>query len=176
MRAGRSPAAPGEAELLQAHRGIALGIAAEFFLPGSDADDVRQEAMIGLLYGIRDWDPERGPLRPWLMLVVRKWLNTAVKAANRGKHLNLVHAVREVVAEDGDAWPAAELIPDPRTDALEMRATLASLLAALPSLSPLEREALTLVVNGYQYKTGPADKHYDNALQRARRKLLKAAA
>ena len=43
------------------HRGIARGIARDFFLPGADRDDVRQEADIALWEAATHYRQELGP-------------------------------------------------------------------------------------------------------------------
>jgi RNA polymerase sporulation-specific sigma factor len=167
----------GEAILVQRHRGIAFHVAKEFFIVGADRDDVEQEAMIGLLVGIREWDEQRGPLTPHLLFAVRHWLISAVTAATREKHKILQGAARA----GEDDYAVIELQPDPRSqDELDARESLRCIVSALTSLSDLEREALALAANGQTYKTrdglGPDSKRIDNALQRARLKLQRAAA
>jgi RNA polymerase sigma factor (sigma-70 family) len=175
--AGRKVPRLGEAELLIRYRLIAYRVAREFFIPGSDRDDVEQEAMLGLLCGIRTYDPGRGPLVPHLNAAARQWMRSAIKQANRVKHRPLQSAVREGFAGDGELVAIADLIVDPRVGGeLEARESLRQILAALPSLSPAEREALAFALNGGSYThDGLKDKRVDNALQRARQKLRAAA-
>jgi RNA polymerase sporulation-specific sigma factor len=45
-------------------------IARRFFLPGGDVDDLLQEATIGLIKAIRDFQPDLGlPFRPFASCV-----------------------------------------------------------------------------------------------------------
>jgi len=95
---------PGEADLTRRYRPLALGIARDWFLPGSDPDDVRQEAMLGLLVGIRSYQPERGiPLATYLRFSVRMWLAAAAKMANAEKHGPLNTSARVVVGDEDES-------------------------------------------------------------------------
>src|SRR5262245_56716415 len=138
------------------NRGLARSIAHQYFIPGADRDDVQQEALIGLWEAARLWDKERGAsFATFASLVIHRRLHTCLKAANRRKHRFLTDASRDLdlgtVEEPGGQ--------------------LALILEALPSLSELERQSLADSLNGVPIRS----KRYDNALQRARRKLRKVA-
>jgi RNA polymerase sigma factor (sigma-70 family) len=139
------------------HRRIAAQVASDFRIPGFDTDDVRQEALIALWEAARSYDPQRGPFPPWARRVITARLTDLLRVhTKRGqapRHVEL-HDIFE--APDGSAG----------VDAVRR------VVATLPSLTDLEREALACVLNGDAY-TG--DKRIDNAAQRARRKLRGAA-
>lgn len=161
--------------LVREHRGLALSVAARFYLPGGDRDDVDQEALIGLWRAAEDFDGTT-PFRAFAALVIRRRLMTAIKLANRQKHKPLNDAIRDTTTEDGDRVFAYEIVPSTRTEPHRVaaaRETLAAIRAAHPTLTPLERVALRRSVNGIPYA---GDKQLDNAQQRAIRKLRRAAA
>jgi DNA-directed RNA polymerase specialized sigma subunit len=56
--------------LLESYRPLLRMIARRFFLPGGDVDDLLQEATIGLIKAIRDFQPDLGlPFRPFASCV-----------------------------------------------------------------------------------------------------------
>lgn len=67
------------------NRGIALGIAPEWRIPGLDPDDVRQEALIALWEAARCHDREKGPFPPFARLVIQRRLRDLLQAATRQK-------------------------------------------------------------------------------------------
>jgi RNA polymerase sigma factor (sigma-70 family) len=137
------------------HRNIAYAIAADYFIPGQDRDDVNQEALIGLWIAARKYDKAKGAFPPFARLVVHRHLWNAIKAQGKRKHRFLTDAEREFDA------PALET----------ENGQFTLIVNALPSLSELERSALARSLNGEPIES----KAHDNALQRARRKLKAAA-
>lgn len=179
-------------ERLEHFRPPAYGIASEFFLPGADEDDVRQEAMIGVWKGLRDYRPDRGTsLRSFVALCVRRQLITALKLARRGKHevLNRAVYVDRPVAGEEDELTQLYMLVAPGADPariVEDREHLAAILDVVAhALTPLERRALIGFANGLSYREiagevggdtlwpdgTPRHKRVENALIRARTKL-----
>lgn len=134
---------------------------------GADRADGRQEALLALQEARRDYDPTRGPFDPFARHVVRRRLSDACKAARRQKQRILSDAAR-----DDDLAAVADEKTDPAV-VVEYRLDLQAILAALPSLTAVERQALRLAVNGLPYSH---EKRLDNGLVAARRKLRSAAA
>lgn len=178
---------PDEDAVVREWWAFAHRIAQEFFLPGGDQNDVNQEALIGLLIGIRSYQPERGiPRKNWYGITTRRYLLTALKAAQRGKHGPLTDSVRGFVADDGDVLSIVDAIEggsDPY-DVLVSRGELAGLIERAKTLSPIERRAVMGIASGHTYAEIAADanpsmldlaefgvKWIDYAAQRARRKL-----
>lgn len=162
--------------MLNEHRSMALAVAANYFIPGADRDDVRQEAMVGLLLAARTYDGST-PFASFAAMVVHRWLQTCVKAAHRDKHRPVLEAWRVGWDPETDvAFPIVELLEDPVTDEQRatVRAELGALVKAFRRLSPLERRALLAVVNDEHPHRGGVDKQVDNAACRARRKLRRA--
>ena len=175
----RRRAVSGEAELVAEFAPIAYAIARDFYLLGGDADDLRQEALVGLVKGLRSFDPDRGvPLDRFLALTIRRQVLTAVTMARREKHRPLNEALRVVVLEreevDAVDLAADEIGPH---ETLVLREQVRALVAAMRTLSELERRSLAIAHRGeqYAYKDERRDKSVENGIDRARRKLRAAA-
>lgn len=133
------------------HRGIALGEARDWTIPGLWPDDVRQEALVALWEATGCHDRERGPFPAFARLVVKRHLRDLLQAARRQKR---------TATFDRDADPA-----DVR-DRIASRLELLDLARA--PLSDAERQAVADHLGGLPARSS---KQHDNALQRARRKL-----
>jgi RNA polymerase sporulation-specific sigma factor len=155
---------------------LADRMARQWRLPGADADDVQQLARIAAWESTRCYDANAGASElAFASLVIGRRLRQALTAARRLKHGPLTHAVRVAVDESGDQVVVLELVPDAGADVLELveqRDRLGRLVAALPTLSALERSTLVDVIAGRA--TARTSKRVDNALQRARAKLRAA--
>lgn len=142
-------------------------------VPGADADDVRQEALIALWIATGDYDPSHGVTFPtFARYVVRRRLASVLKMALREKHRPLNESVREV-ERDGEWVSVVDTLPgglDPLRVAVD-RDRLARIVGALELLTPYERASLARVLNGVE-----SNKLVHNAAWRARRKLKAVAA
>lgn len=171
------------ADLLTRHRGFARTKARTYFLVGAEAEDLVQEAMIGLYKAVRDFDPDRDvAFRSFAEVCVSRQLITAIKAGNRHKHGPLNASVSldrryrpgdERVLGDTLAAPRAQDPAELVISAERIRALQRHLDAVL---SDLEVEVLRLFVEGKSYGEIAACLHrhvkaVDNALQRAKRKI-----
>jgi RNA polymerase sigma factor (sigma-70 family) len=132
------------------HLKIALAIARDYWIGGFDREDVAQEARIALWIAAREYDPDKGSFPAFARTVISRHLGQCLKHANRQK--------RRAPVLERDVDVAA-----PETD----NGQLQFVLDALPTLTDLERSSLADSLNGVPITT----KRYDNALQRARRKL-----
>jgi RNA polymerase sporulation-specific sigma factor len=158
---------------------VARWVAADFYDPSGDPDDLRQEARIGIVKAVRDYQPGATAFRHFAFLCCRRQVVTAVMTATRGKHEALTHAVRVSVIDDGervDAVDQVEAVNAEPAEILAERDQLRTLVAAIrDDLSPLEREwIIAHVFCGERYSGRGTAKVADNALQRARRKMLRA--
>lgn len=168
-------------ELMRRHERIATGEASQWFLPGADEDDLRQEARVGLLKAIRAFRIDRGvPFDRYARFSIRRQLITAVKTARRMKHDSLTYAQRTTQNIDGDLDQIVDLIPDAALDPaliFERRQELRRVARDLRVvLSPNETAVVILWANGYGYDEIAArlritTKQVDVRLTRARRKL-----
>lgn len=139
------------------HRPLALMLARDYHLPGSDADDVRQEALIALWEAARTHDPARSSFPYWARTVIRRHLADCVRVATSGRARLLTDAVRDDTKIESFDHPGRD----------EVRA----IVGAAASLSAPERAALVRIIDGTPLE-GKAD---DNLRYRVRRKLRDAA-
>jgi RNA polymerase sporulation-specific sigma factor len=177
--------------VIDRYRRFARAKARGYFLAGADADDVEQEALIGVYKAVRDFRPEhQATFRAFADVCVTRQIITAIKSANRQKHQALnqyvsisagragdgarERPVDELLHEGGHGAHGTTLDPAERiVDADRYRAMRRRLGEVL---SGLEVEVLALYVDGRSYQEiaeqlGRHAKSIDNALQRIKRKL-----
>lgn len=158
--------------LFTKHQKIATQMAADWYLPGADRDDVEQELRIALWEATGSWNTGRGvPFPNFAREVMRRRMADAITAANRLKHQILTTSKRDGSPEPGeprvdvlDYLASRQLEPDEMVCQLE---ELRGVVGAVLGLTPLQRKAIVRVINGL----GPETKQDDNALQTARRRL-----
>jgi RNA polymerase sporulation-specific sigma factor len=171
--------------LIDRYRRFARAKSRGYFLVGGDADDIEQEALIGLYKAARDFRPthETG-FRAFAELCITRQIITAIKTATRQKHRPLnqyvslsgvrgndesrEHSVEELLHAHHATDPADNVVEVERADA--MRESMTHL------LSGFEVQVLELYVEGTSYqeigeRLGRHVKSIDNALQRIKRKL-----
>ncbi len=172
--------------LIERYRRFARAKARGYFLVGGDADDIEQEALIGLYKAVRDYQADRlASFRGFAELCITRQIITAIKTATRFKHRPLNQYVSISGSPTGDdeqhergvedllndhhaADPVEQVISSERMGA--MRDAMTSV------LSGLEVDVLNLYVAGRSYQEigdqlGRHVKSIDNALQRIKRKL-----
>src|SRR5436309_10887707 len=171
--------------LLERYRRFARAKSRGYFLVGGDADDIEQEALIGLYKAARDFRPEhQASFRAFAELCITRQIITAIKTATRQKHQPLnqyvsisgvrggddpgERSVEELLHSHHDGDPADNVISSERMQS--MRSSMAEM------LSGLEVDVLKLYVEGKSYQEigeqlGRHVKSIDNALQRIKRKL-----
>jgi RNA polymerase sporulation-specific sigma factor len=171
--------------LIDRYRRFARAKSRGYFLVGGDADDIEQEALIGLYKAARDFRPEhQASFRAFAELCITRQIITAIKTATRQKHQPLnqyvsisgtrggddagERSVEDLLMVQLDSDPADRIVADERVGSL--RAAMQEL------LSGLEVEVLHLYVEGKSYQEigeqlGRHVKSIDNALQRIKRKL-----
>jgi RNA polymerase sporulation-specific sigma factor len=170
--------------LIERYRRFARAKGRSYFLVGGDADDIEQEALIGLYKAVRDFRPEHQvSFRAFAEVCITRQIITAIKTASRQKHQPLNRYVSisgepgggdaagrgvDGVLESHDADPADRVVSCERMVAMcsSMRGVL----------SGLEGEVLRLHVEGRSYQEigaqlGRQVKSIDNALQRVKRKV-----
>lgn len=171
--------------LINRYRRFARAKSRGYFLVGGDADDIEQEALIGLYKAARDFRPEhQASFRAFAELCITRQIITAIKTATRQKHQPLnqyvsisgvrgsddpgERSVEELLHSHHDGDPADRVVSSERMDS--MRSSMAEM------LSTLEVDVLRLYVEGKSYQEigdqlGRHVKSIDNALQRIKRKL-----
>lgn len=174
--------------LIDRHKGLLARVARELFAPGLTFDDLFQEARVGALKAIRDYDADRADATSFvsfMRLCATRQVLTAVVFARRRKFEHLNRCVPLDAPIGLDEQCLADELPD-RTpdipDTLALREDLHRLaVMARFELSEFERVALAGKLNGNSYRdiadlTGASAKRVDNALQRVRRKATSALA
>jgi RNA polymerase sporulation-specific sigma factor len=171
--------------LLGRYRRFARSKARAYFLVGADADDVEQEAMIGLFKAARDFQADRQScFRVFAELCITRQIITAIKTATRHKHqpLNQYVSISSSRADDDDSGQLADKLmgPDTVADPAEQVVSMQRMRDArrhmTERLSALEVEVLRLHVEGNSYQEisehlGRHVKSIDNSLQRIKRKV-----
>ena len=157
--------------------------ARESRIEGMDKDDIYQEAMIGFIGAVRNYQREReSSFKTFANLCVNRRIATAAQAQMSLKHKPFQNYVS---IDEGDASVEAELTgvdpsaQDPAHIVIERESIREKKQQIEDLLSVFEREALMLYIGGFTYaeisrqlKSTP--KAVDNALQRVRRKLRSA--
>lgn len=174
------------AELINRYRRLAAGKARNYFLLGSDHDDVVQEALIGLYQAVRDYDPAQGAsFRSFADLCVTRQIVTAIKASARFKHAPLTQALsldQPSTVPGAHGFTLGDLVPaveqaDPEQLVISSEQVRALQAHVDAVLSDLEAQVLRHHVEGKSYDEIAAMlqrhvKSVDNALQRIKKKLL----
>ena len=171
--------------LLNKYKNFVRSKARSYFLIGADHEDIVQEGMIGLYKAIRDFRPDKlSSFRAFAELCITRQIITAIKSATRKKHipLNTYVSLSRPVYEDGDGERTlidvleTTRISDPE-EALIGRESYEAVARDIENaLSKLEREALSLYLQGLSYQQiaaamGRSTKCVDNAIQRVKKKL-----
>ncbi|MBQ9605064.1 MAG: RNA polymerase sporulation sigma factor SigH [Firmicutes bacterium] len=157
-----------------------------YYIMGGDTEDIIQEGMIGLYKAIRDFDAEKQVnFYSFAMLCITRQINTAIKSANRQKHipLNSSLSLDRSVYEENDDFTYLETLansevtnPENLVISNENKSLLEKKIG--DSLSDLEKQVLTLYLRGKSYAEiagmiGKDEKSIDNALQRIKKKIIK---
>jgi RNA polymerase sigma-H factor len=153
-----------------------------------DREDIVQEARIGLLCAMRAWRPGRAAFPAFAARCIRNRVIMVLNNAGRQKHkiLNGAYSLDAPIQQtaggrmlDSGAVASCHELPgadaDPEATVL-VREQLAAVLAALPTLTLRERQALVGMLNGRSQQQladelGGTAKAFATALRRARDKL-----
>ena len=183
-----------EVELITRYKNLVRARARTYFLAGADYDDVIQEGMMGLFKAIRDFDPTRQTVfKAFAELCVTRQIMTAVKAAARNKHmpLNMYVSLNRPLSEEDDGRALVDVMSassdafdgqaagDPEKMLIIREQFEATRRLIENTLSEFEQKVLAMYLDGRPYAEIAAlleinQKSVDNALQRIKRKLLKA--
>ena len=170
--------------LLVKYRALVEGKARVYYLVGADREDVVQEGMIGLFKAIRDYsDRHLAAFCSFAELCITRQIITALKTATRQKH-QLFNSC--VSLDNGPEWGPedglGEAVEDPTGLDPERLALVRDCCRQVwgqiwELLSEFEARALVGHLRGHSYEhlsrdLGCQAKQIDNALQRAKRKLV----
>ena len=169
-----------EEELVRRYGRLVRVFARPLFLVGGDSEDLIQEGMLGLLTAIRSFDPNKAAsFRTYAEICIRSKLVTAVRAAQRDKHLPLNHSISfEPPLFDGTSEFLFSSEESPE-DVVIGREELQERIDALKGqLSGFEAEILSYYLGGLSCAeiAGRMNRTYksvDNAVQRIRRKMAR---
>ena len=168
--------------LLLRHAGLVRGIARGFFLAGGETEDLIQEGMIGLIYGVREYNGSRNAaFRTFAEICIRNRLYSAVRAASRDKHSPLNQSIPlEIPFFDSRTTSSvgAHLLShvDPEELIIGREDARDTLRGVRKQLSEFEAKILGYYLDGLTIKemaeaVKKSPKSVDNAVQRIRRKI-----
>lgn len=157
-----------------------------YFLVGGDEEDLIQEGMMGLVTSMQTYSPDRQcTFKSYAELCIKRRILSAIKAANRFKHMPLNYrlSLDEIYSDDEEpnaiiADARYTLTPEQQIIREEEIQSLRTLSKSL--LSSLENKVLELYLEGLSYEeiakgVGKPVKSVDSALQRIKKKLADAA-
>lgn len=163
---------------------MVTGISTKYFMPGADRDDMRQEAVVGLVKAIRSFDLSSDtPFVRFAALCVERGAMTAVHGSRRLKHRSLSESARVGRDADGEDCTITDLFPSPYSrDPFVVvceKERLEALIRGSWTLTALEHASVFGIANGLPYRQiadehGIGEKSVDNASARARVKLSRA--
>ncbi len=177
--------------LLNKYKNLVRKKARTLFLIGADTDDLIQEGMIGLYRAIMDYDVSRDySFINFAATCIERQIYNAIKSANRLKntplntYISIYHPLAPDNSWDSQGKPLGEVLKsnfnsNPE-DILISRENVSILEQAIEKiLSPFEKTVVKLYIDGHKNsyiaeKTGKSPKAVDNALQRAKKKLIAA--
>lgn len=170
--------------LIDQNMDIVYAKAKYFFIKGLDKDDVIQEGRVGLYKAIRDYKGDRrASFRGFSQLCVHRQLVSAIKKANRQKHIPLNTSTsldKTIDYDDSRGRSFNEILPD-KDKNLEEDFIYREVLKVIfndieKELTELELEVFFQYLDNKSYKEISEYlkvniKTVDNALQRARKKI-----
>ena len=167
-----------ETQLIENYSRLVRICARPYFLTGGDAEDLFQEGMLGLIFAIRQYDPDReASFKTFAEHCIRNRLYTAIKSASRLKHTPLNDSISfESSQFDESQARVSCYLRDPE-ELLIAREHFDEWTEHISgSLSHLESKVLEFYLSGLSYsemakKLNKTPKSVDNAVQRIRRKL-----
>ncbi len=146
--------------------------ARNLFLLGADYEDLLQEGMLGLIKAVNSYKVKESSFRTFATLCIKTSLYTAVKkySANNALPLNNSYSI-EIL----DSLQTVANTPEEETIKKEGVNELIKLIS--DNLSKTEMQILKLYISGLSYEemakeTNKNLKAIDNALQRARKKII----
>ena len=172
--------------LIERYKNLVRSKARGYYLVGGDGEDIIQEGMIGLYKAVRDYDQSyKTSFKGFADLCITRQIITAITGANRRKHipLNTYISLSKSLGDEETGGVLEEAlcstVADNPEDIVIIREQASGMEQALNKmLSPLEKQVLTLYLEGKSYtEMGEAlqrsNKAVDNALQRIRSKIGK---
>ena len=175
--------------LIEKYKKVVRIKARGYYIMGGDSEDIMQEGMIGLYKAIRDYDESKQVnFYSFAILCIIRQIHTAIKSANRQKHipLNSSLSLDRAVYEENEDFTYLETLansditnPENLIISIENKTALEKHIGE--TLSALEKRVLFLYLRGKSYSEiasiiGKDEKSIDNALQRIKKKVTKILA
>ncbi|MDE6888742.1 MAG: sigma-70 family RNA polymerase sigma factor [Eubacterium sp.] len=168
--------------LMEKYKNLVRKRANALYLIGGETEDLIQEGMIGLFKAVQDFRTDKDvSFYHFAELCINRQMYTAVEAAQRKKHTPLnTYVPLDLRADGGDRiYLETGNLPqtlDPETLFISQETVRQVLKQANEQLSPMERQVLSLYLEGMNYHQiaehmGITPKAVDNALQRIRGKI-----
>ena len=172
-----------EETLVKRYFQLVRQLARPYYLAGGDSDDLIQEGMIGLIYGVREYDGEKSAsFHTFAEICIRNRLYSAVRAAARDKHTPLNQSVPlEIPFFDSHnsffSAPAMAQV-NPEDLVIGRERAQAALRGLRRQLSEFEAKILGYYLDGLTTRDmaeagSTSPKSVDNAVQRIRRKAAR---
>lgn len=173
-----------EEMLVSRYTRLVRQLARPFYLAGGDSDDLIQEGMIGLIYGVREYNASRNAVfRTFAETCIRNRLYSAVRAALRDKHSPLNQSIPlEIPFFDSRTTSSvgAHTLShvDPEELIIGREDARDTLRGVRKQLSEFEAKILGYYLDGLTTKemveaVKKSPKSVDNAVQRIRRKIAR---
>ena len=173
-----------EETLVSRYTRLVRQLARPFYLAGGDSDDLIQEGMIGLIYGVREYNASRNAVfRTFAETCIRNRLYSAVRAALRDKHSPLNQSVSlEIPFFDSRTTSSVGALMmsqiDPEELVIGREDARDTLRGVRKQLSEFEAKILGYYLDGLTIKemaesVKKSPKSVDNAVQRIRRKIAR---
>ena len=167
--------------LITRYNRLVRKLARPYYLVGGDSDDLIQEGMIGLMYGVREFDRTRSAsFRTYAEICIRSRLYSAVRAAARDKHSPLNQSVPlEIPFFDGQSPMFGAMAGENPEDLIIGREGVQDALSDVrKQLSDFEAKILGYYLDGLTIRemakaVSRSPKSVDNAVQRIRRKAAR---
>ena len=172
--------------ILQFFKPKVNAICREYFLIGSDFDDILQEGMIGLYKAIQNYDKVKNDnFSRFASLCIHRQIQSAVKIANAKKNmpLNDYRSINEdgSIDNEGERSPQIILVTKDRiVEKISLQKEKNSYIInqIKELLSEAQYKILILYLNGYSYNeiselTNLSTKKIDNTIQMIKKKLKK---
>ncbi len=168
--------------LMEKYKNLVRKRANALYLIGGETEDLIQEGMIGLFKAVQDYCPDKeASFYHFAQLCITRQMYTAVEASQRKKHtpLNTYVPLSAGGEDEGGMYLEAEnqyQTLDPETLFISQENVRQLLKQADEQLSRMERQVLSLYLDGMNYRQiaallGKTPKAVDNALQRIRGKI-----
>lgn len=173
-----------EETLVSRYTRLVRQLARPFYLAGGDNDDLIQEGMIGLIYGVREYNASRNAVfRTFAETCIRNRLYSAVRAALRDKHSPLNQSIPlEIPFFDSRTTSSVGALMlsqiDPEELIIGREDARDTLRGVRKQLSEFEAKILGYYLDGLTIKemaetVKKSPKSVDNAVQRIRRKIAR---